>query len=47
MHVDVAVRTVPGAQAAADTMILDPDLQRVMAVDRVHGTPDQAIGVRA
>ena len=42
MHVDVAVGTVVGAQAAADAPVFDDDLQRVAPPDRADRTADHA-----
>jgi len=42
VQVDVAIRTVVGAEAAANAPILDDDFERVPAADRTHGASDHA-----
>ena len=46
-HVDIAIRAILGAQAAADAPVLDDDLARLVAADRAHRAADHAIGVEA
>src|SRR6185436_6932860 len=46
-HRDVLVRAVLGALPAADAVILDDDLQRALAMDGVHRTTGQAVGIHA
>src|SRR2546423_6933681 len=47
VEVEIAVRAVSYAQAAADTPILDDDFHRVAAPDRADRTPDHAQGIAA
>ncbi len=48
VHVDVAVRTILGAQPATDAVVFDLDLERVaITVNGVDRASDQAIGVHA
>src|SRR5205807_2726415 len=47
VHVDVAVRAVFGALAAAYAPVLDDDLAGVAAANRANGTADHAVRVHA
>src|ERR1700693_1261285 len=42
MQIDMAVRAVARAQAAADAPILDDDFERIAAANRTHRTADHA-----
>ena len=42
MHVDVSVRAIFRAEAAADAPILDNDFQRISAANRADGTTHHA-----
>ena len=53
VHRDVAVGTVRGAEPAADAVVLNHDLDGAgmifprLAVNRIDGTTDEAVGVEA
>ncbi len=48
VHVNVAVRAIRGAQAAADAVTFDLDLfAKAVAMDCIDRTADEAVGVRA
>src|SRR5947208_4191238 len=47
VQVEVAVRTIPNAEAATDAPVLDDDLHRVAAPDRSHGAANHAERIAA
>src|SRR5580704_12179566 len=47
VHVDIAVRAIFSAEAAADAPIFDDYFQRIPAADRSHGAPDHAKRIEA
>ena len=42
VQVDVAVRTIVGAESAADAPIFDDDFERILAANGAHRTADHA-----